>query len=48
MEVKYQALFQRRTSFVVAGDNMGPSKKLKAESLGVPIISEDEFLQMIS
>jgi DNA ligase (NAD+) len=33
---------------VVAGDNMGPSKKTKAESLGVAIISEDDFLQMIS
>ncbi len=37
-----------KTSFVVAGDNMGPSKRTKAESLGVPIISEDDFLAMIS
>ncbi|MEL6812223.1 MAG: NAD-dependent DNA ligase LigA [Bacteroidota bacterium] len=37
-----------KTSFVVAGDNMGPSKRTKAESLGIPIISEDDFLQMIS
>jgi len=37
-----------KTSFVVAGDKMGPSKKTKAESLGVSIISEDEFLLMIS
>ncbi len=36
-----------KTNFVVAGENMGPSKKEKAESLGVPIISEDDFLQMI-
>ncbi|MDC8004975.1 NAD-dependent DNA ligase LigA [Aureisphaera galaxeae] len=37
-----------KTSFVVAGENMGPSKRTKAESLGVPIISEDDFLTMIA
>ena len=37
-----------KTNYVVAGDNMGPSKKTKAENLGVPIISEDDFLKMIS
>ncbi|MDX1314771.1 MAG: helix-hairpin-helix domain-containing protein, partial [Eudoraea sp.] len=36
-----------KTDYVVAGANMGPSKKTKAESLGVPIISEDDFLGMI-
>lgn len=36
-----------KTSFVLAGDNMGPSKLEKAERLGVPIISEDDFLKMI-
>lgn len=35
------------TDYVVAGDNMGPSKKTQAESKGVPIISEEEFLKMI-
>ena len=35
------------TNFVVAGDSMGPSKKSQAESKGVPIISEDDFLKMI-
>jgi DNA ligase (NAD+) len=33
---------------VVAGDNMGPSKKTKAESLGVPIISEQEFMEKLN
>jgi len=36
-----------KTSYVVAGENMGPSKKTKADNLGVPIISEQDFLQMI-
>ena len=36
-----------KTSFILAGDNMGPSKLEKAEHLGVPIISEDDFLKMI-
>ncbi|MCW8980713.1 MAG: NAD-dependent DNA ligase LigA, partial [Altibacter sp.] len=34
-----------KTNYVVAGENMGPSKKTKADDLGVPIISEDEFLE---
>lgn len=36
-----------KTSFVLAGDNMGPSKLEKAGKLGVRIVSEDEFLDMI-
>lgn len=36
-----------KTSFLVAGDKMGPSKRTKAESLGVPIISEQDFLGMV-
>lgn len=36
-----------KTSFVLAGDNMGPEKLKKAQSLGVPIISEDDFEKMI-
>ncbi|MCX6285667.1 MAG: NAD-dependent DNA ligase LigA [Bacteroidetes bacterium] len=35
-----------RTSYLLAGENMGPEKRRKAESLGVSIISEDEFLKM--
>lgn len=36
-----------KTSFILAGDNMGPSKLQKAEKLGIPIVNEDEFLEMI-
>lgn len=37
----------KKTSFMLAGDNMGPSKLEKASQLGVPIISEDDFLKML-
>jgi DNA ligase (NAD+) len=36
------------TDYVVAGANMGPSKYEKAQKLGVPIITEDEFIAMLS
>lgn len=36
-----------KTSFILAGDNMGPSKLEKAQKLGVKIMSEDEFLALI-
>ena len=36
-----------KTSFILAGDNMGPAKLQKAEKLGVPIIDEDTFLNML-
>ena len=38
----------KKTNYVVAGDKMGPSKRIKAENLGITILSEDEFLSMIS
>ena len=37
-----------KTSFILAGENMGPSKLEKAHKLGIKIISEDEFLTLIS
>ena len=37
----------KKTSFILAGDNMGPSKLEKAQSLGIPLVSEQEFLAMI-
>ncbi|WP_313111117.1 NAD-dependent DNA ligase LigA [Aequorivita sediminis] len=44
---KVSSSISSKTDFVVAGDNMGPSKRTKAESLSVAIISEDDFLEMI-
>lgn len=38
----------KKTSFVLAGENMGPAKLEKCHQLGIPIVSEDEFLKMIS
>lgn len=37
----------KKTSFILAGDNMGPSKLEKATSLGIPLVNETEFLKMI-
>lgn len=37
----------KKTDFVLAGDNMGPSKRDKAASLGIPLVDEDTFLKMI-
>lgn len=44
---KNSGSISKKTSFVLAGDNMGPEKLKKAESLGIKIINEDEFLEML-
>ena len=44
---KVSSSISKKTNYVVAGDNMGPSKKTKAEDLGVTIISEQDFIDMI-
>ena len=36
-----------KTSYILAGENMGPEKLKKAESLGIPVISMDDFMNMV-
>ena len=36
-----------KTSYLIAGDNMGPSKREKAEKLGIRMINEEETLKLI-
>lgn len=44
---KVGSSISKKTAFIVAGDKMGPSKKEKAEKLGVAIISEQDLLDMV-
>lgn len=44
---KVSSSISSKTSYVIAGDNMGPSKKEKAQKIGISIISEQEFLNML-
>ncbi len=37
----------KKTSFVLAGENMGPAKREKCTQLGIPILSEEEFLNKL-
>ncbi len=37
-----------KTTYLIAGEKMGPAKKTKAEKLGVPIINEDQFYDLLS
>lgn len=44
---KVSSSISSKTNYLIAGDKMGPSKKAKAESLNINIISEDDFFNMI-
>ena len=37
----------KKTSFVLAGENMGPAKREKCQQLEIPMVSEDDFLKML-
>ncbi|MDO9634268.1 MAG: NAD-dependent DNA ligase LigA [Paludibacter sp.] len=45
---KYVGSVSSNTSFILAGENMGPEKLKKAQNLGVQIIDEDSFLRMVN
>lgn len=45
---KVSGSISKKTSFIVAGENMGPSKLAKAQDLGVEIIDENKFSEMIN
>jgi DNA ligase (NAD+) len=45
---KVSSSISKKTTFIVAGDNMGPSKLTKAENLGITIISEQDFIDKIN
>ena len=45
---KVSSSISKKTNFIVAGDNMGPSKLQKAETLGITIISEQDFIDKIT
>ena len=45
---KNLAAVSANVDFIVAGDNMGPAKRQKAEKLGVRILNEEEFMQLIT
>ena len=45
---KVSSSISKKTNFIVAGDNMGPSKLAKAETLGIEIISEQDFIDKIN
>ncbi|MDE6330033.1 MAG: NAD-dependent DNA ligase LigA [Muribaculaceae bacterium] len=44
---KNSGSISKKTTFVLAGENMGPAKYEKCQSLGIPLIDESEFLKMI-
>ncbi|WP_439152731.1 NAD-dependent DNA ligase LigA [Winogradskyella sp.] len=44
---KVSSSISSKTSYVVAGDKMGPSKRTKAENLNISILTEQEFLELL-
>jgi len=44
---KNTSSISKKTDYLIAGENMGPAKLKKAEDLGIRLLSEDEFLEMV-
>jgi DNA ligase (NAD+) len=44
---QYISSVSKNLDFIIEGEEMGPSKKEKAQKLGVPLISEEEFMRML-
>ena len=44
---KLSSSISKKTSYIIAGENMGPSKRTKAETLQIPLISETEYIEML-
>jgi DNA ligase (NAD+) len=45
---KNTSSISKKTTYLIAGDNMGPSKREKAEKLDISIISENEFIDLLT
>ncbi len=44
---KVSSSISKKTTYIIAGENMGPSKRTKADELKIPVISEDDYLNML-
>ena len=44
---RYSASVSTRTDYLLGGEGIGPSKMQKVEKLGIPVISEEDFLRML-
>ncbi len=44
---QYLSSVSKNLDFIIEGEEMGPSKKEKAQKLGIPLLSEDEFLKLV-
>ena len=45
---KVSSSISKKTNFIIAGDNMGQSKLERAQELGIEIISEQQFIDLVS
>jgi len=45
---KNSGSLSKKTNYLIAGDKMGPAKKVKAENLGIQILTEEDYINLIS